>query len=150
MSGGGDDNGDTGALPSGERQAGERQGADGRAASGVDAGITHAVQEQLRENSDAQEAIGRILGQVITRYEAMRPHLNDPGSMALYERFLNGKITELHTILTDAKVSASAREKVLTAFRDDYDGIGAPPVNPGLAGVSVGGVDVDAVGWEPG
>ncbi len=57
---------------------------------------------------------------------------------------------ELRTVLDDAKVDAAAREKILAAFRDDYDGIGAPPASPGLAGVSVGGVDVDAVGWEPG
>ena len=101
-------------------------------------------------NDDAKGRISRIIGQVASHYEAMRPHLNDPATLNLYQRFLSGKLDELRTVLDDAKVDAAAREKILAAFRDDYDGIGAPPASPGLAGVSVGGVDVDAVGWEPG
>lgn len=148
MSGGGDDDGDTGTLPSGERQAGERQDSAGRATAGLDASVVRAVQEQLRGNDDAKRRIALIVGQVATHYEAMRPHLNDPGTLTLYQRLLSGKLDELQTILDDAKVDAAAREKILAAFRDDYDGIGAPEL-PGLAGVSVGGIDVDAVGWEP-
>ena len=121
MSGGGDD-GDTGALPDGERRAGERQEAAGRAAAGVDAGVVQAVQEQLRGNDDAKGRISRIIGQVASHYEAMRPHLNDPATLNLYQRFLSGKLDELRTVLDDAKVDAAAREKILAAFRDDYDG----------------------------
>ncbi len=140
-----------GELPKGESKDAEDRDTEDTKTVGVDKGVQKTIQEQLGDNAQAKKEAETVLGEVNSAYAAVASEINDPTTLRHYQQTLKLKLDQLQDVLSNAKVSAEAREKVLEAFRNAYDKVAPDRGNGAPAdSTNTGGESKDAAGGTGG